>query len=121
MGDVTVPLSRTYEAHGRTFSEVILRAPLGKDHDAIGDITEVQFHDGRPLIIYHDDRLLDYRRRLLKVGDGLPTDADLAELSLADAMAVKEAVRGFFSDARATLSERRRTDSSSATDGASTP
>lgn len=119
MDDVTIPLSRTYSAHDRTFDAVTLRAPLGKDHDAIGDISEVQFHSGRPVILHHEDRIVAYRARLLKTGEGLPTDADLSELALVDALAIKDAVRGFFTDARAMLSAQRRTDSSSDTDGPS--
>lgn len=111
MGDITVKLSRKYEAHGHTFDNVRLREPTGADLDEIGELAErQQSADGHNLIIYHDDRLIAYRKRLLIKGDGLPMDADLAQLSLTDAIAVRDAVSGFFSKARSKLSAERKTD-----------
>jgi len=100
-GEVSIRLSRVYEAHGRVFSEIRLRAPLLKDLDAIGDVAEYQPTPGGGVyLIRHEDRIDAYRDRLLVKGEGLPSAGDLADLDLRDALALREAVTGFFSAAR---------------------
>ncbi|MCO6410099.1 hypothetical protein [Hoeflea alexandrii] len=101
-GEKTVRLSRRYEAHGRAFDSLTFREPKMADFEAIGEIAEYQpAPEGGMLIINHDDRVWRYRDRLLKRGDDLPSAADLGDLDLADAIAVKEAISGFFTQARA--------------------
>lgn len=100
-GEKTVRLSRRYEAHGRTFDSLSFREPKMVDFEAIGEIAERQpFAAGGEMVLYHDDRVWKYRDRLLKRGDDLPSVADLADLDLVDAMAVKDLVTGFFTPAR---------------------
>lgn len=101
-GEKTVTLSQGYEAHGRTFRSLTFREPKMVDYEAIGEIAEYQpAPNGGMMIIHHDDRVWQYRDRLLKRGEGLPGAEDLGELTLADAIAVKEAISGFFTEARA--------------------
>lgn len=100
-GEKTVRLSRGYEAHGRTFDSLTFRAPKMVDFEDIGEIAERQPSPmGGEMILYHDDRVWKYRDRLLKRGEGLPSPTDLADLDLVDAVAVKDAIAGFFSQAR---------------------
>lgn len=100
-GEKTVRLSRRYEAHGRTFDHLVFREPKMADFEDIGEIAEFQpAPDGGMMIINHDDRVWKYRDRLLKRGEDLPSAADLGDLDLADAIAVKEAINGFFTQAR---------------------
>jgi len=101
-GEKTVRLSRRYEAHGRTFDSLVFREPKMADFEEIGEIAERQPAPmGGEMILYHDDRVWKYRDRLLKRGDDLPSSADLGDLDLADGIAVKETITGFFSQARA--------------------
>lgn len=101
-GEKTVRLSRRYEAHGRAFDSLTFREPKMADFEAIGEIAEYQpAPNGGMMIIHHDDRVWQYRDRLLKRGEGMPGAEDLGELTLVDAIAVKEAVSGFFTMARA--------------------
>lgn len=100
-GEKTVRLSRCYEAHGRTFDAITLRAPVMADFEAIGEIAETQpAPGGGSMIISHDDRIWKYRDRLMKTGADLPSSTDIDQLDLVDAMAVKEAVTDFFAQAR---------------------
>ncbi|WP_299864391.1 hypothetical protein [uncultured Hoeflea sp.] len=105
-GERTIRLSRRYEAHGRTFDSLTFREPKMADFETIGEIAERQpSPTGGEMILYHDDRIWLYCSRLLKRGDELPSASDLAELALVDAIAVKEAISGFFTQARAKSSE----------------
>lgn len=109
-GEKTVPLSQGYEAHGRTFHDLIFREPKMADYEVIGEVAEYQpAPGGGVMLIHHDDRIWAYRDRLLKRGDGLPGPGDLGELSLADAIAVKEAITGFFTRAQVKKSDGQPT------------
>ncbi len=100
-GEKTVRLSQRYEAHGRTFDSLTFREPKMSDYEAIGEIAEYQpAPGGGAMVINHDDRVWLYRDRLLKRGDGLPDIPDIGQLTLADAIAVKEAITGFFTQVR---------------------
>jgi hypothetical protein len=100
-GEKTIRLSRRYEAHGRAFDSLTFREPKMADFEAIGEIAERQpFAAGGEMVLYHDDRVWKYRDRLLKRGDDLPSAADLGDLDLADAIAVKDTVASFFTRAR---------------------
>ncbi len=100
-GEKTVPLSRGYEAHGRTFKSLTFRMPKGADFEEVGEIAERQPSPmGGYMIIYHDDRVWKYRDRLLKRGDDLPSSGDLADLDLVDSIKVKDFISDFFSQAR---------------------
>ncbi|KGF71155.1 hypothetical protein LL06_00730 [Hoeflea sp. BAL378] len=109
-GEKTVRLSQGYEAHGRSFSSLTFREPKMVDFEEIGEIAEYQpAPNGGTMLLHHDDRIWKYRDRLLKRGDGLPDAGDLGELTLADAIAVKEAISDFFTQARAKLPGKPRT------------
>jgi hypothetical protein len=108
----TVPLLREYTHHGTVFKSVRLRAPKLKDLMAIGEPYEAQTVNGNRVVIEHLDRLSAYLDRLAVA----PTQEALGELQLPDAILVKEAVSGFFTQARVLLSSSA-TSSSSDTDG----
>jgi hypothetical protein len=108
----TIPLSRRYEAHGTAFNTVELRAPKLRDLFSIGEPVEFQPTSGG-IVIEHLDRIEAYRDRLLVT----PTAADIADLDLVDAMALKDAITGFFTDAR--KARRQPTSSSGAPDAGS--
>jgi len=100
-GDKNVPLSQRYEAHGRTFDRLTFREPKMADYEAIGEVAEYQpAPGGGMMIINHDDRVWQYRDRLLKRGEDLPDAGDIGQLTLADSIAVKEAITDFFTQAR---------------------
>jgi hypothetical protein len=111
MSETTIPLSRRYEAHGKTFTDVTLRAPKLRDHFAVGDPVEV--HPGPDgtgrFILEHGERIEAYLDRLA-VADR-PGRECLDDLDLADSIRVREAITGFFSAAR--LRNRPPTNSSS--------
>ena len=117
MTEKIVPLSRRYEAHGRVFDHVTLRAPKLRDHIAIGDPVEVHpgpEGDGR-FVIRHLDRIEAYLGRL-SVPEK-PGRECLDDLDLVDSIALGEAVTDFFMEARRLLA--RQTSSSSAPDSLS--
>lgn len=103
MAEKVVKLGRLYEAHGTTFDEVALRPPLLKDHFAIGE--PVEMHRGPDgegsFVIEHLDRVEAYRDRLI-VRPGLEM---IQSLDLADSIAVKDAIIGFFLEAHALRSK----------------
>ena len=103
-----VKLSRTYEAHGTAFSSVSLRAPTLVDLFAIGEPIEV--HPGPDgsgsYVLQHRDRLRAYLDQLA-VPDKPGLHA-IQGLDLVDAMAIEEAILGFFTAARRQLSKPTR-------------
>jgi hypothetical protein len=95
--EIVIALSGKKEIHGRIVERAVLLEPLGKDFDAIGEIREAQYPDGRQLVVItHEDRIAAYRDRLLKDGEGCAKPGDLAEFPMADSRAVREAIIGFF-------------------------
>lgn len=96
----SIPLSRTYEAHGKVFSAVTLREPSLREYLSIGE--PIEMHTGPDgegrYVIEHGDRILDYLDKLAVAGE--PGAESLAVLELADAMAVKAGVLDFFTAAR---------------------
>ena len=89
----------------------------GADLDALGEVEEIQFIDGRPMRFIREDVIVAYRKRLMVRGDDLPGDADIAALSLQDALGVRRAILGFFQAAWSALSRDRKTSSSSDSNG----
>lgn len=98
MPNRVVPLSQTYEAHGITFAEVELRPPTIEEHFRIGD--PVEAHSGPDgegrFVIEHHDRYLAYLDLLVV----RPGREKIAVLGLEESMAIKEAIRDFFLEAR---------------------
>lgn len=112
----TIPLSRRYEAHGTAFDAIELRAPKLRDYFSIGDPVEAQPSgaDGGSIVVEYLDRIEAYRDRLVVK----PSLAEILDLDLEDAMRVKEAITGFFTEAR--RARRARTNSSGAAGEGST-
>lgn len=122
MGDVAVPLSRTYTETGRPFSVLGFRPPRWQDFIDLGDVEEWQpvdvDADGAPvrtMLVRHHDVVAQYAERCLKEP---ASAADLALLDLPDVLAVHGAIRGFFTSARS--SRKPPTDSSGDTEKALT-
>jgi hypothetical protein len=96
----SIPLTRKYEAHGKVFDAVSLRAPTLREYLTIGEPMEAHAGpdgDGRFIIEQHD-RIAAYLDKLAVPGE--PGLENLDVLDLADSMSVKEAIIGFFSEAR---------------------
>ena len=112
----TISLSRRYEAHGTVFDAIEMRSPKLRDYFAIGDPVEAQPSgvEGGTIVVEHRDRIEAYRDRLVVK----PSLAEILDLDLEDAMRVKEAITGFFTEAR--RARRARTNSSGAADEEST-
>jgi len=102
MVDKVIKLSRKYAAHDKIFDRIILREPKSRDYFEIGEPLELHRapdgSDGRYLV-EHLDRIEAYAARLPKE----PTAEALVDLDLVDAMALKEAITGFFIEARTLL------------------
>lgn len=114
-GSKTVYLDRAIVTHSGQVREVVLRAPTYDDFMALGDPTAVILSLGSA--VQQDDMVLlrAYVERLSSVPPELLSQIK----SLADAMALVEAVKGFFRAASAGISTPSQTPSSSASDGAS--
>lgn len=114
MSEIDIPLSRRYEAHGKTFDKVFLREPKLRDHFAIGDPVEVHSGpdgEGR-FVVEQVDRVAAYLERLCVAEK--PGLESVQDLDLVDSIAVKQAIIGFFIAARTRSS--RPTSSSSGPD-----
>lgn len=99
MGEKVIKLSRSYEAHGQVFDTVTLREPKLRDHFALGEPAGLQpGADDIPVMVERFDIIAAYAERLAVAGK--PGMECLQDLDLADAFAVKEAIIGFFSEAR---------------------
>jgi hypothetical protein len=122
MGDVTVPLSRTYTETGKPVAALSFRSPRWQDFVDLGHVEEwqpVEFAaDGSPIrsmVVRHHDVVAKYAERCVKEPH---SGADLALLDLVDALAVHDAIRDFFTSAR--TSKKPPTDSSGGTEKGST-
>ena len=101
MANRVIPLSRVYEAHGKSFDKVEMREPKLRDHFAVGD--PVEAHSGPDgqgrFVIEHNDRFDAYLDRLCV--EGKPGRECLVDLDLADSMRLRDAIVSFFLAARA--------------------
>lgn len=95
----TIKLSRRYEAHGKVFDAVTLRDPKLRDYFEVGEPTEVQptGQAGGVVLIEYFDKIDAYLSRLLQ--EPL-SSADLIDLDLSDAILLKDAITGFFTEAK---------------------
>ncbi|MCA0417349.1 MAG: phage tail assembly protein [Proteobacteria bacterium] len=100
MSDIVVKLKKPITAHNEVISEVVLREPRAHDFFTLGD-PYVIARNGDGSVFPVEDRgvIQDYMERCVVK----PDPALIGTLGLADAMAVKEAVLGFFVSARSTL------------------
>jgi len=100
MSTRTVKLNRKYEAHGKVFDAVSLRPPTLSDFFSIGE--PVELHPGPDgsgrYVIEHNERISAYLDRLAVPGE--PGLECIGQVELRDAMAIKEAITGFFLEAR---------------------
>jgi hypothetical protein len=96
-----VALKSPLSGHGELIREVVLREPRAADLWSIGEpFVWARNADGSMLPIENNDAIRTYIERCCASPDPLL----LGGLSLADAMAVKEAVLGFFVASQATSS-----------------
>ncbi len=113
MGEVTVKLSKRYEAHGVAFDQVVLREPTFGEYFEIGEPQEAVY-GGAARMLQTD--FVTVRRYL----DKLTVSPEAGSLdvidSLADVMALKDAVLGFFTQARELLLKPTSSSSGSAGD-----
>ncbi|WP_128292006.1 phage tail assembly protein [Afifella aestuarii] len=110
----TIKLSKSYEASGQVFDEVTLRPPTCGEYFAIGEPQEWVLSGGvRGTRMLATDLgvVRQYMDKLCTAPGGQYLDV----LDLKDAIAVKDAVLGFFTEARS--STRNSTSSSSTSTG----
>ncbi len=114
-GSKTIHLDRALVTHSGQVAEVVMRAPTYDDFMALGDPTAVILSVGSA--VQQDDMgaLRAYVERLTS----LPPETLSQVYSLADAMAMVEAVKSFFRVASARISTPLPTPSSSASAGPS--
>lgn len=99
MSDVIVKLKKPVTAHNELISEVVLREPRAHDFFTLGDPYVVARNDDGSMFPVEDRNIIkDYIDRCVVKPDPML----LGMIGLADAMAVKEAVLGFFVSARST-------------------
>jgi hypothetical protein len=118
---ITVKLRTPIVGHGAPVTEVIVREPAGKDLMELGE--PYSFirtpKEGVPIFNEYVEIVQAYIQRCVTApkADWLLLEG---QLSLIDALAVKEALLGFFLAAHLELS-RERSDSSSSTSSGSAP
>lgn len=98
-----IKLSRTYTELGRPFSDLAFRVPRWNDFVDLGDIEEwqpIETADGEPrrfMLVRYPDVVAKYAERCVQEP---ASAAHLAILDLVDTIAVHEAIKDFFSEAR---------------------
>jgi len=115
---VTVKLRDPFPDHNGTTTEVVLREPRGRDYIELGEPFAYARADKGLLVHAENDQAIKgYLERCIEEPDCLLA---MSQLSLADMMAVKDALLGFFADARLTRSASTSS-SSSVTSAGSAP
>ena len=105
----SVKLSKRYTPGSASFDALAFREPTLADYRQVGKVIELQ----RGVVVTYPEAIWAYADRLLE-SSVVPPGA-MGELDLEDAMAVEEAIVGFFTEARSRLNAR--TNSSSGSDG----
>lgn len=90
---ISVPLSRTYSAHEKSFDKVDLRAPVYSDYMALGDVQEWQPGPNGGMVVTYTEVIAAYVERICV----FPGAECIGELSMEDTDAIVDAVKGFFS------------------------
>lgn len=116
MADIaaTIPLSRKYLAHDKSFDRIELRAPVYKDFVELGNIQELQPGPNKSTMV------MTYHQVFAAYVDRLcvsPGAECLSELSIKDTRALFDAVTGFFSEGKTSTGSRN----SSSSDAGSEP
>jgi hypothetical protein len=96
MANVTVKLSRLYDAHDKAFDKVVLREPTYTDShiDGLG-VPQEWMPTANGMVLYTDRQAVaSYIQRLAIE----PTAECLTNISVVDAMRLEQAVIGFFID-----------------------
>ena len=108
----TVSLSEPVVGHGEPIREVKLREPTAGEFIATGEVlTRAYNADGSSFLVENNAAIAAY----LESSIVEPKSADLllGQASLVDGMRLKEAVLGFFGDARSVLQSKSAPTSSS--------
>lgn len=109
---VKVPLSRAYEAHGKSFNEVVLREPTYREmyREGLGRPQELQpGPNGHPMLMTYPSTIDAYLQKLVLE----PGYDCLGELNPADSMDLEAAVCGFFRERKASSKSPTTSSSSS--------
>ncbi|MGD0333920.1 MAG: hypothetical protein ABSA90_11785 [Xanthobacteraceae bacterium] len=94
---IEVALSEPITGHGGAVAKVILKVPRAGDYFTLGEpIAYARKGDGTMFAVENIDVVKGYIDRLLVQPDALVFDG----ISLKDALAIKEAVLGFFGTSR---------------------
>ena len=92
-----INLSKEYTVHKKTFSAVKFRQPKLPEFIRIGDIREVQPNgQGGGMVVEYGEALAEYITLLCTE----PGEECLADIDLCDQMKIKDAISGFFTEAR---------------------
>ncbi|WP_176083119.1 hypothetical protein [Martelella sp. HB161492] len=97
MGEITVPLSKSYPAGDKTFAKVVLREPTYADiyMSGLGEPVEWQPAKGGGVVqLVYWETIDQYLQRLIVE----PGYEHIAKLSAQDSKKLKRGVIGFFSD-----------------------
>jgi hypothetical protein len=110
----TIVLSSPIELFGKPIERVFLREPRASHLQRFGEPRFPVFQsDGTRYMVDRDDAIARYLDELLSLDGDKSIDvgggAVLAQLSLGDGIALREALFDFFSQAREALSSRRTT------------
>jgi hypothetical protein len=97
----TITLTSPFPGHGGTATTVKLREPKARDYLELGEPRSVmQSPDGAAVFVDNDLMIKAYVERCIVEPDPLLV---VNNTSLADMIAIREAVLGFFTTARSTL------------------
>ncbi|MBB2841465.1 UNVERIFIED_ORG: hypothetical protein GGE64_005248 [Rhizobium etli] len=94
MAEITVKLSRSYEAHGKTFHEVVLREPTYSQiyRENLGRPRDWQPTQHGPMLVKYPDVVDAYLQRIC-ISPGYEC---IDALNAVDSLRLEEAVAGFF-------------------------
>lgn len=93
-----VPLSKPIEAHGKRYTKAVLRHPTLEMYFRHGDpAVWVKAKTGEHVLVESDEVIHGYLKECLQEPDILLLES---QGNLQDALAIKDAITGFFSDAR---------------------
>lgn len=108
---ITVALPEAVETHQGHVTEALFREPVARDYFALGEpVQAVRGADGEVFVVEKDAVIEGYLQRLVQA----PIDpVILGGMSMANAMACREAILNFFGKARGQMLLARAPSSSS--------
>lgn len=95
----TVPLKRPFAGGGGMVTEVVLQEPTGGDYFLLGHPQTWVKASGGMALVDNDQAIKAYAERLIIKPDPLLA---MTQMNVLDAIAVKDAILGFFEDGTAT-------------------